>query len=502
MYSNKEYGRAIESLGKWRLRSHDATATARRSTQRADYHSRSHERILRELMAAREENEELRATLERAARAPARSLPTPTLHILCLCLVLRVHVSFRSVPKILSVLAHQLGLLLWVPHYTTIIDWALRLGLSRLRAAGRALEPWVGIVDFSIQCGKERVLVVLRLPLRHMTSHGRAPTLADCETLAADVRADWNAERIAATLSELAMRCGEPAYWLTDGASDLKAGLRSLPRSEESARKPYHLRDVGHVFANALRSMFETRSEFVGLMRALHLCAAQVRQTEFAHLAPPRLRAKGRFQSIERITDWFRAVEEHLARYAREGQTPYQLRLKKFFGWAKEYTTLMHELSGILELSNRLQAILKLRGMSREAWPEVAALLETLAPEHPFRARAEPYLRRCLQVSNFLGGLPLVISDDVIESLFGVLKSFMGDGKISNFGRLALMIPTLTGNLTESAIEEALTDTNTATLRDYVKNRIPKTLLRKRRSQLRLKNIRRRRTGRKLAKSP
>jgi hypothetical protein len=501
MHTNKDYGRAMESREKWRIRAQDATSTARRFHQRADYHSRSHQRILRDLITSRKENEELRAALERAAQAPMRTLTNPTLHILCLCLVLRVHVSFRSVPKILAALAQQLGILIWAPHYTTLIEWALRLGLSRLRAAGRTLEPWIGIVDFSIQCGKERVLVVLRLPLRHMTTLGRAPTLADCETLAAEVRADWNAERITATLKDLTKRCGEPAYWLTDGASDLKAGLRSLPRSRNSHRKTYHLRDVGHVFANALRSIFEHRSGFADLMMAIQRCAAKVRQTEFAHLAPPRLRAKGRFQSIERITDWFRALEEHLARYGRDGKTPYQQRLEKFFGWTKECSSLAHELSSILDLSNNLQALLKVRGMSRAIWPQVATLLEALPPEHPFRVRIEPYLRRCLQVSNLMGGIPLVISDDVIESLFGVLKSFMGDGKIANFGRLALLIPTLTGTLTESTIEKALAGTNTARLRDYVKRKIPKTLLRERRSQLRLKNIRRRRTGRKLAKS-
>ncbi len=70
--------------------------------------------------------------------------------------------SFRASSKVLRFfLLVGAGLISWVPHFTTGIGWALRVGLHCLQQAQRPLdEPWVCIADFTIQIGSKKALMV------------------------------------------------------------------------------------------------------------------------------------------------------------------------------------------------------------------------------------------------------------------------------------------------------------------------------------------------------
>jgi hypothetical protein len=383
--------------------------------------------------------------------------------------------------------------------YTTIIEWVLRVGLATVQQAGRIPEPWVGIMDFSIQSGKEKILAVLRLPLSHFMRLNRAPCLADCETISVLVRNDWNKTSLLDALSEVVERCGQPIYWLTDGGKDLAAAIKVLPKDVFECRKSYHVLDIGHFFANALKHMFASRKDFIKFLSAITKCAAKIRQTEFSQVTPPRIRTKGRFQSLERITDWFQGLREYIARQQRDAKTTFQARMTKFFAWSDDYVALAAELAHALDFSHRLQQIIKTQGLNLNTWPLIMKILVEVEATHPLRQEIEPYLRQCLRISNFLGAVPIILSDDVIETLFGILKYVTGEGKNSNFGRMALVVPTLSGTMDQARIDAAFAKVKCEDLRKYVKQNIPKTLLRRRRSDLRVGNIRRRRTGKKVA---
>ncbi len=91
--------------------------------------------------------------------------------ILSVMLVLRAVVSFRSVPRILR-LTHPGS---WCPHFTSVINWTLRYGLSKLQGVASSQEPWIAIIDASINAGLSKVMVVLRVPLDALTRRGSCP---------------------------------------------------------------------------------------------------------------------------------------------------------------------------------------------------------------------------------------------------------------------------------------------------------------------------------------
>ena len=81
-------------------------------------------------------------------------------------LVWHCHLSFRAASRVLRALSLlAVGMISWVPHFTTGIEWALRVGLHCLQQAPHPLdEPWVCIADFTIQIGSKKALIVLRVP--------------------------------------------------------------------------------------------------------------------------------------------------------------------------------------------------------------------------------------------------------------------------------------------------------------------------------------------------
>ena len=52
-----------------------------------------------------------------------------------------------------------------IPHFTSVIHWILRVGIAIFNQVSTITEPWVAIIDCSIDIGTRKALVVLRVPL-------------------------------------------------------------------------------------------------------------------------------------------------------------------------------------------------------------------------------------------------------------------------------------------------------------------------------------------------
>ena len=94
---------------------------------------------------------------------------------LCIFLVLQSVVSFRSVPRIIELFRERTAYgLQWRPHFTSVINWTLRLGLGLLKQVKPISVPWLAIVDHSIDIGTKKALVVLRVTVDALSKRGSA----------------------------------------------------------------------------------------------------------------------------------------------------------------------------------------------------------------------------------------------------------------------------------------------------------------------------------------
>lgn len=113
----------------------------------------------------------------------------------------------------------------WVPHFTTGMTWALRVGFHRLQQAQHPLAtPWVGIADLTIQIGSKKALIILRVPLSAV-SQGQAFTLQHVEVIGLSLGETWNGALVKTSLVSLFKRCGWPAHRVSDGGSESKKGI-------------------------------------------------------------------------------------------------------------------------------------------------------------------------------------------------------------------------------------------------------------------------------------
>jgi len=91
---------------------------------------------------------------------------TQQVRSLCILLAINAVVSYRSIPRILELFKLTVPFESnWTPNFTSVINWTLRLGLGLLKQVKTISEPWVAIIDHSIDIGTKKVLVVLRVPV-------------------------------------------------------------------------------------------------------------------------------------------------------------------------------------------------------------------------------------------------------------------------------------------------------------------------------------------------
>lgn len=392
--------------------------------------------------------------------------------ILSVRLVLCAVVSFRSVPRILRLT--QPGS--WRPHFTSVINWTLRFGLAKLQGVASAAGPWIAIIDASIDIGLSKVMVVLRVPLDALARRGSAVTLEDCEVVGLKVGLTFNSMSVADLLEETFTRAGTPVAILKDGGSDLAAGAR-LWRTRSGTCTVKVVEDIGHVAANALKHEFESSNAFRRFMAYVRSAAAKLWQSDVAFLAPPRLRTKGRFQSITRLARWANRLRPLLGGKGRADKGTLADRLRRLAGGLAPHNAFLQRFTLACEVVENCLAIFKNKGMNQSTYRKATAELARLPRTSGVRKRLERWCRRQLSIQARIGvgQMPLLVSSDILESLFGKLKVVLARNPKAEFNRTVLALPALCGEVKDADVEQGLRSVTHRDLENWERQYIPQT---------------------------
>jgi hypothetical protein len=441
--------------------------------------------LRRQLGLARSEAKKLRArvrTLE-ADREPLPPVPVTApqsiaiadaaaVRTLSVLLVIQAVVSFRSVPRILELTRPGS----WVPHFTSVINWTLRVGLAMLQGVEPTSSPWIAIVDTSIDVGLSKLLVVLRVPLSALARRGSAVTLADCEVVGIKIRSTWDGESVEVALKESFAKAGNPAAILKDQGTDLAKGVK-LWRGNADLRSVKVIDDVGHIAANALKREFADTPGFKSFLAYVKAAAGKLWQSDVAFLAPPRPRTKGRFMSITRLARWAERLRPLLGGRGRVEEATIAGRLRQLAGGLGPHQVFLERFTLACEVVERCLETLKNKGMNQATFREVVAELERLPDGSHVKGRLTKWARKQLnnQARLGIGQMPLLVSSDIIESLFGKLKVVLSRNPKAEFNRIALTVPCLCGTLTEGTVGQALRTVTHRDLERWEKEYVPPT---------------------------
>lgn len=389
--------------------------------------------------------------------------------------------SYRSIPRILNLFKSETASgLAWIPHFGSVINWTLRLGLGLLKQVKVMNTPWLAIIDHSIDIGTKKVLVVLRVPVATLSKKGAALQLEDCECIGLKVCEVVNGPSIALDLAIIFNQAGNPKAIIKDGDASLQKGVRLWSKTQE---EPIPIiADIGHTMANALKNQFEKTVRYQRFIALTTQGANRLRQTELAFLIPPKLRNKGRFQSISTLGKWGDKMLEVFAvtGRAKKGSLLAKLRiampgfllLKPFI---KRFADTTIVVSQVME-------ILKNKGLDQTRYEQCLKLSESLPPKSKVKDRLQQWLHHHIAIQERVTDHPLLVSSDIIESLFGHFKHIIERSPQADMNRATLLIPALCGHLDKASITQALSQARHNDLELWEKNNIPYTVRKKRRA--------------------
>jgi hypothetical protein len=372
------------------------------------------------------------------------------------------------------------GLISWVPHFTTGIEWALRVGLHCLQQAQCHLdEQWVGIADFTIQIGSKKALIVLRVPVS-VFRKGKALTLKQVEVIGLSLSETWNGALVKTYLVSLFERCGWPSHVVSDCGSDMKKGI--VDTLLEAPNGALWISDVTHFVANALKHYYAKLSLFQQFQTLCTRIRQRLQQTRFAFLLPPKARAKGRFLGVSRQAEWGLRTIAYLDEKEREPSPEaetlaYVLRGLKPF---KPFLTIFVRNTTCL---NEVMRMVKTQGLSAESIQACLERLGDLPARSPIRKEVSHYLQQYLPVVES-NDSPMLGSSDVIESLIGKAKQRLEANGRSELNKSILLIPCMCGDLTPDLVAEALTTVRVQDVTTWVAETVGETMQSRRRREL------------------
>jgi hypothetical protein len=300
------------------------------------------------------------------------------LHIVFTC-----NLSFRASSQVLRAIALLgVGLISWLPHWTTGIGWALRVGLHCLQKAPRRLDAkWVCIADFTIQTGSKKVLIVFRVPVSALMT-GHALTLKQAEVIGLSRGETWNAERVQTGLKSLCARGGWPCHIVSDCGSDSKKGI--VDTVLEAPKGASWISDMPHFVANALKHYYATLSLFQQFQTLCTRLRQRLQQTRFAFLLPPKARTKGRFLAVSRQAEWGLRTIAYVEEKER-APAPETSVLTQSLRGLKPFQPFLTHCVRHTPCLNEVMRIVKTQGLSVESMQACQERLGALPARSPMR---------------------------------------------------------------------------------------------------------------------
>jgi len=399
--------------------------------------------------------------------------------ILCTQLVLQAVVSYRSVPRILNLFNTTTPLQLsWIPHFTSVINWSLRLGLGLLKQVAPISQPWVAIIDHSIDIGTKKALVVLRVSLDALSQRQGAIRLTDCECIGLKICEKVNGDSISQDLEEIFNRSGIPKGIIKDCDYTLQKGVRLYAKKQPDTIPV--IEDIGHVMASALKAQFEESSGYKHFTTLAANGAKRLRQTDLAFLIPPKLRSKGRFQSVGKIGKWGEKMLDVLAVKGRAKKGSVLAKLRAALPGFCSSRAFIQCFAKTASVTSQVMALLKNRGLDQDSYEQCQQLAEQLPRNSKVKKRLLTWLEYHIEIQREITTLPLLVSSDIIESLFGNFKHIIERSPQADMNRTTLLIPALCGKRDEITIAQALSKTCHGDLKCWEQENIPYTMQKKR----------------------
>lgn len=431
-------------------------------------------------------------------KAPRRWYPIVMI-VMCIKLILQAAISFRAAPKAIHIAFSQFAAVKnqAIPTYKSISRWLTQVGLYKLNCLKEQANDWALIIDNSVQIGMHKFLVILGIRLSKL--HGQALMFEDMEMLSMEIHEKSDTESVCKALETAQKKVGKVAMICADDGPDLRGGIALFCKEHRAGR----IFDITHKIGTFLKKLLEKDTEWQAFTSAAAEAKRKMQQTQAAHLAPPNQRTKSRFLNIEILVRW--GIDIIIA--WESPKHPDKALLEKYCGWIRQHKKLLERLKQMSLISQKVRQHIREHGICTSTGDQIDKVLENATALSDFNEQACEYagmlIDFCHEQSKIVPvGQVWVGSSEIIESLFGKLKSLEHDQSKGGFTSLVLGAAACVGKVDADVVSAAMKQVSTADVNAWIKKQIGLTLLSKRRKALgswrkknRRKNITREQTG-------
>lgn len=385
---------------------------------------------------------------------------------LFLALVLSAAVSLRGASRVLELWGTVLELPEAAPAWYTGRLWLLRVGYYKLTRPKAPAADWVWILDHTIQLGVQKCLVILGVRLSALPAPGACLRHEDVEPIALYPVQTSTGEVVYQQLTAAIAHTGVPREILSDGGSDLQAGIAQFRQVHPETQAIY---DIKHKTALVLKHELAEDVLWKAFTQQAAQTKQRVQQTPLAFLAPPAQRRKARYMNVDILICWGTKVLAYLAQPCRPGEEPVPTeQLAATYGWLQDFREPLQDWSELLHLVDTTEHWVRSQGLfpgcAHTLAPQVTPLVRTARGQrvaHSLLTFVETEAAKAAPHERLLG------SSEVIESVFGKLKRLEQHHAHSGFTGLILAVGAMVSPTTPEVIHQALETVPTSQVRQW-----------------------------------
>lgn len=361
-----------------------------------------------------------------------------------------------------------------IPSYSVIRQWLAKIGLYELQRQKEKRDDWIRILDFTIELGTEKCLVVLGISCDVIREKIQKSTGClshkDVEVLGIEIMKSTKGELVESVLEKVSKKVGIPQQIISDKGSDLYKGIKLYQAKNPNV---IHSHDITHKMALFLKKELEASEEYQLFAQKCNQTRQQIQQTELGFLMPPQQRSKSRYFNLDELVRWGRNIINYLEKEKEKNQEKAQeetsrAKIELKLAWVKEYQESLMIWSEMLSITRTIEEKVKQQGLH----PEIMQQFERNTQKrlesekiNKFQKKIEESLKR--EIEMLKEDEIRIMSTDVIESLFGKYKSFSKKSSLKEIRRMILIIPLSTVEITKEFIKEGLEKVKNADLKDW-----------------------------------
>jgi hypothetical protein len=391
-----------------------------------------------------------------------------------LALVLRTGTRLQRVADVLAMHWNWCGLDVAVASYYSVRLWLLRLGLYQLNRPKAQADDWMWIMDHTMQLGERKCLIVVGIRQSAWNAQDRILGHEDVELIDLVPVTESNGKVVYRQLQAAAAKTGVPRAIVSDGGSDLHAGIERFCQAHPTTAWLY---DIKHKTACLLKHALEQDASWPEFLEKVHRFKQQVSLTPLAALAPPQQRSKARYMNVDVLVDW--AQEALLALDHPQALRKAGLKVRRVeekLGWLRKFGPPLRRWGEMLSVIGAAEHYVRHEGIHAKAAEELVAVLpkSTIPAVQRLRKQLLEFIAaECQQARE---DERLLGSSEVLESIIGKFKHVAGERGQHGLTGMVLSIGALVGSLAVETVQTAMTETTTTEVWNWCRSHLSATV--------------------------